>query len=226
MKIVDAGAQPSSPTPSTAPPPTTSAPPVSSDRFSGYAEGGMPWAPAERGFPSRPGAGTNLGNMPGLVVLPNANDTTYGVQRHFTSDMEMDLSSGETALSDRPTPSSTAPSDGHRPANLVPAKGSGHSSFETSPVASHNAVIPEQHQNGAAQFYQQQQNNEGAYMPALQNQGAMAGFGMAGSPGRGAEFAGAQWEMASALTPIGEGMLRELMSIGPMDMGPWEGQAP
>lgn len=226
LKIVDDVAQPDSPPTSTAP--TTSGPPVTSDRapppFSGYTDNAMPWVPADRGFPSRPGAGTNLGSMPGLVVLPNTNDTTYGMQRHFTSEMEMDLSSGDAALSDRPTPSSTAPSDGHRPTNLAPAKGSGHSSFETSPVASHNTGIPGQHQNGAAQGFYQQQGGEG-YIPALQNQGGI-GYTMAGSPGRGAEFAGAQWEMASALTPIGEGMLRELMSIGPMDMGPWEGQAP
>ncbi|KFY91106.1 hypothetical protein V498_05695 [Pseudogymnoascus sp. VKM F-4517 (FW-2822)] len=228
MKIVDNDptVQPSSPTTTSAPAPATSTPPVTSDRapppFSGYADSAMPWIPAERGFPSRPGAGTNLGSMPGIVVLPNANDTTYGVQRHFTSDMDMELSSGDAAVSDRPTPSSTAPSDGHRPGNLAPGKGSGHSSFETSPVASHNVGIPEQHH-----IYQQhQQGGEGGYMPALQNPGAMAGFGMGGSPGRGAEFASAQWEMASALTPIGEGMLRELMSIGPMDIGTWEGQAP
>lgn len=228
MKIVDNDptVQPSSPTTASAPAPATSTPPVTSDRapppFSGYTDSAMPWIPAERGFPSRPGAGTNLGSMPGIVVLPNANDTTYGVQRHFTSDMDMELSSGDAAVSDRPTPSSTAPSDGHRPGNLAPGKGSGHSSFETSPVASHNVGIPEQHH-----IYQQhQQGGEGGYMPALQNPGAMAGFGMGGSPGRGAEFAGAQWEMASALTPIGEGMLRELMSIGPMDIGTWEGQAP
>lgn len=92
---------------------------------------------------------------------------------------------------------------------------------------SHNTGIPEQHQNGAAQdFYQQQQGGGAGYMPTLQNQGGI-GYTMAGSPGRGPEFAGAGWEMASALTPIGEGMLRELMSIGgPMDMGNWEGQAP
>ncbi|OBT40215.1 hypothetical protein VE00_08757 [Pseudogymnoascus sp. WSF 3629] len=219
-------AQPDSPATSAAP--TTSGPPVTSERappqFNGYTDNDMPWIPAERGFPNRPGAGTNLGSMRGLVVLPNANDTTYGMQRHFTSEMEMDLSSGDAAVSDRPTPSSTAPSDGHRPTNLAPTKGSGHSSFETSPVASHNAGIPEQHQNGAAQGFYQQQGGEG-YIPALQSQGGI-GYTMAGSPGRGAEFAGAQWEMASALTPIGEGMLRELMNIGPMDMGPWEGQAP
>ncbi|KFY02671.1 hypothetical protein O988_01997 [Pseudogymnoascus sp. VKM F-3808] len=39
----------------------------------------------------------------------------------------------------------------------------------------------------------------------------------------GAEFA-TGWEMASALTPIGEDKLRELMSIGPMELGGWEGQ--
>lgn len=185
----------------------------------------MPWVPADRGFPSRPGGNTNLGSMPDLVVLRNNNNTTYGMQRQFTSEMDMDLSSGEAPVSDRPTPSSTAPSDGHRPTNLAPAKRSGHSSFETSPVASHNTGIPEQHQNGAAQAFYQQQGGEG-YMPAMHNQGGLGNFAMAGSPGRGAEFAGAQWEMSSALTPIGEGMLRELMSIGPMDMGEWTGHAP
>ncbi|KFY45425.1 hypothetical protein V495_02976, partial [Pseudogymnoascus sp. VKM F-4514 (FW-929)] len=220
-------------TTTTAPDPTTSSLPAPSEHaappFSGFPEGGMSWVHADRGFPSRPGNGTNLGSMPSLVVHPNANDTTYGMQSHFGSDMDVDLSSADAAVSDRPTPSSTAPSDGHRPANLVPTKGSGHSghsSFETSPVASHIAGIPEQHQNGAAQaFYQQQQSGEGGYAPAMQNQN-MGHFTMAGSPGRDAEFAGAGWEMASALTPIGEGMLRELMSIGPMELGGWEGQAP
>ncbi|OBT57440.1 hypothetical protein VE04_01871 [Pseudogymnoascus sp. 24MN13] len=209
LKIVDDVAQPDARPTSTAP--TTSGP---------------PWLHRQRNAlgPRPPRAGTNLGSMPGLVVLPNNNDTTYGMQRHFTSEMEMDLSSGDAALSDRPTPSSTAPSDGHRPTNLAPVKGSGHSSLETSSGASHGTGIPEQHQNGAAQGFYQQQGGEG-YIPALQNQGGI-GYTMAGSTARGAEFAGAQWEMASALTPIGEGMLRELMSIGPMDMGPWQEQAP
>jgi hypothetical protein len=159
--------------------------------------------------------------MPGLVAISNPTDTTYGVQRQFGSDMEMDLSSADNATSDRPTPSSTAPSDGHR-ATLIPRKGphSNRSSYETSPVTTQIGSIPEPFQGvppPAEQARQQQQQffpGEGGYMPPMN--GHAMGYGMAGTPG---------WEMAQGMTPIGEGVFRELMGIGPMDIGGWGEQA-
>jgi hypothetical protein len=48
-----------------------------------------------------------------------------------------------------------------------------------------------------------------------------ASYSMPQTPGRG-EYAGAGgWDMSQGLTPIGEGVFRELMGIAPMDMG-WE----
>lgn len=216
--------------PNAAPPPTTSGQNV--DQFQPYADN-IAWIP-ERGFPTRQGTQQQM-SMADMLALPNGQQTTYGVQRmNFAqSDIDMDLSSGDAGPSDRPTPSSTTASDTR--SNLVPGRSasghSGRSSFETSPVASHQQNISEvrtQSQSVSATFYTS--SGMGAeYISALGQGHAHTGltpgasYSMPETPGRAEYNSAGGWEMSQGLTPIGEGVFRELMGISPMDMG-WEHQ--
>jgi hypothetical protein len=169
------------------------------------------WLP-QNGLPTRPTAPVPSSSLPVTMV------SHFSMQAHlnpYGQDLDMELS--ETGPSDRPTPTSSAPSDGR--SNLQPGKSqsSNHSSFEASPASSHQA-IPDQ--NRSRTFYSSAQ--EYSSIP-LGSTGLTPGnaFSMPETPGRDFTAPGS-WDMSTqGLTPIGEGVLRELMGIGPMDMG-WD----
>lgn len=153
--------------------------------------------------------------MPNISEVPNrprvhpvAMQGLLPTQSEMSSYGQSDLS--DTGPSDRPTPSSSTPSDGR--GNLQPGQGgmahSGRSSFETSPASSNQQSIPNMENRSTNGFY--------SGYPNLRSPGtSLEMFNMAeGNPG--------EWEMpGQGLTPIGEGVFRELMGMGPMDMT-WE----
>lgn len=186
--------------------------------------------------------GFHDGRGASLVVFPDSSgsnvanssiggQSTCGMQRYAPAvpETDIDMSSGDA--NDHRTPSSTAPSDGRsgngNGGGLAPHKPSGsgpglseRSSFDTSPIPTH--------QNGAANLQQQQQmvdrqaasleqvsatfytsSGTGEYMNSAQ------GFSM----GQRQQQGGFQEQNVNGwaqegLTPIGEGVFRELMGIG------------
>ena len=194
-------------------------------------------------FENRHNNGFHDGRGADMVVFPGSSgsdlagsrvggQSTYGLQRYVRTVPEIDLDMSSGDANDHRTPSSTAPSDG-RGGNgnggaLAPHKpsvGSNHglserSSYETSPIP---------HQISATTLQQQQQmvdrqaasleqqvsatfytsGGTGEYMNSTQ------GFSM-GQRQHGA-FGGQNvngWAQQEGLTPIGEGVFRELMGIG------------
>lgn len=182
--------------------------------------------------------GFHDGRGAGLVVFPDASGnnvansgvgrtSTFGVQRYTSTIPEIDLDMGSGDANDHRTPSSTAPSVSGN-AGLVPHKPSGSAqgmsdggSYETSPVP--------QRQNGAANLQQQPQmvdrqglnmeqhvsstfytaTGTGEYMNSAQ------GFSMGQRQQQGGfQEHGVNGWAQEGLTPIGEGVFRELMGIG------------
>ncbi|TVY19646.1 Citrinin biosynthesis transcriptional activator ctnR [Lachnellula arida] len=116
--------------------------------------------------------------------------------------------------SNRPTPNSTTPSDTR--SNLQPGatKSSG-TSYETSPASSNNA----RHSSGDGRSMSAFFNTPTDYsnIPPTGLTPA-ADYSMPETPGRFDVPAG--WEMGNqtnSLTPVGEGVLRQLMGLGPLD---------
>ena len=147
-----------------------------------------------------------------------------GFQSHMSGYGPSDVEFSDPGPSDRPTPSTT-PSDGR--GNLQPAQGrnghSGRSSFETSPASSHRHTVQPDHRV--------QHNNmfTGAEYTGIGPIGTTGltnahTYGMPETPGRDFTATGG-WEMnGQGLTPVGEGVFRELMGMGPMEMG-WDGSS-
>lgn len=118
---------------------------------------------------------------------------------------ENNKNNGEAGLSpdtssNRPTPTSSTPSDSR--SNLQPRSATSRpNSHETSPSAPHNTLLP---------------NGDGRPIPAGYYSTGMTPDAQqyvmqTGSP---------NWEMNSqttGLTPVGEGVFRQLMGLGPMD---------
>jgi len=120
--------------------------------------------------------------------------------------------SPDDGQSNRPTPSSTSPSD----TRLQPGQGqkinSGRTSYETSPASSH-----QNEKTSAAPPYDYSAIGTTGLTPDYIPQ----------TPGGRDQFAvSSGWppELGSTgLTPVGEGLFQQMMGSGPMEMG-WEGQ--
>lgn len=116
--------------------------------------------------------------------------------------------------SNRPTPNSTTPSDTR--SNLQPGatKSSG-TSYETSPASSNNARPSSGDGRSMSAFF-----NTPTDYTNIPPTGLTPGadYSMPETPGRFEVPAG--WEMGNhtnSLTPVGEGVLRQLMGLGPLD---------
>lgn len=125
--------------------------------------------------------------------------------------------------SDRPTPNSTTPSEPR--GNLQPGQTSGGTSYETSPASSHNAPVPPATDSRSmSSFFSTQPDYTGISATGMADNNA---FTMPETPGRDFQVPPG-WEMSgqtTGLTPVGEGVFRQLMGLGPMDpmdLG-WEG---
>ncbi|KAH6678397.1 fungal-specific transcription factor domain-containing protein [Halenospora varia] len=129
------------------------------------------------------------------------------------------------SASNRPTPNSTTPSDS-RP-NLQPGQNnSGGTSYETSPASSHNPALPVTDGRALNSYFPGNADFSNLSSTGMTPDG---GFTMPETPGRTFEVP-AGWEniqQTTGLTPVGEGVFRQLMGLGPMDpmdLG-WEGSS-
>lgn len=141
--------------------------------------------------------GFNMSTAYGHGGFPHNTTTSY-VNGENNKNGEAGLSPDTS--SNRPTPTSSTPSDSRsnlqaRSANSRP------NSHETSPAAPHNTLLP---------------NGDGRSIPS--------GFYSTGMTPDAQQFGmqteSQNWEMnnqTSGLTPVGEGVFRQLMGLGPMD---------
>lgn len=182
----------------------------------------MPWLSSEAGLPLRAMRTVHPVGMQGMLS-PQGSNSPFEVQnmrnygRSESGTVEMDLS--DQTHSDRPTPNSSTPSDTRSSiqASSGQAGQSGGSSFETSPASSH-----QNDNRSAAAFF--------GHATDFSNVGGTGltpnstNFTLPPTPGRGNDFNVPNgWELSNqGLTPVGEGVFRELMGMGPMDMG-WDG---
>lgn len=182
--------------------------------------------------------GFHDGRGAGLVVFPDASGSnvansgvgrtsTYGTQRYTSAVPEIDLDMSSGDADGHRTPSSTAPSVNGNGGGLAPHKPSGsgqgmsdRGSYEVSPVPQHH---------GAASLQQQQHMVD--RQDVTMEQHVSSTFYTASGTGEymnsAQEFSMGQRQQQSGfheqnvngwaqegLTPIGEGVFRELMGIG------------
>jgi hypothetical protein len=128
--------------------------------------------------------------------------------------------------SNRPTPNSSNTSEPRQ--NLQPGQAaSGRTSYETSPASSHQsrvATTVSQPQRPLSAFFASQPDFTNVPSTGLSPD---SNFAMPETPGRDYPVPPG-WEMAqqgTGLTPVGEGVFRQLMGLGPadpMDLESWE----
>jgi len=167
--------------------------------------------------------------LQGLVIGQDAR-TTYGSENMNSAGYGNGGSSNgaDTGLSpdtaqsasNRPTPNSTTPSD-TRPNLQAGQTNSGGTSYETSPASSHQNRIPPTDGRSMSSFFPGQPDYSS--IPATGMTPDNNAFSMPETPGRGFDVPSG-WEMnnqmngqTTGLTPVGEGVFRHLLGLGPMD---------
>lgn len=139
----------------------------------------------------------------------NYMNTTDGSNNGGDSGLSPDT---QHSNSNRPTPNSTTPSESR--SNLQPgATGSGGTSYETSPASSHNARAPSADGRSMSSFFNGQPDYSNIPSTGLTPGGQ---FSMPETPGRDFDVPNG-WDQTNGLTPVGEGVLRQLMGLGPLD---------
>lgn len=202
--------------------------PASATRTDSFANGRGNWDnPASGSGPDvqRTLQGLALGDIPNNPYSLDRGPGTGGyVNSEASASNDTGLSPDTTqSTSNRPTPNSSTTSDS-RP-NLQPGHGSGSASFETSPAASGGARLPATDGRSMSSFFANQPDYSGISSTGMTPDSNA--FVMPETPGRGFDVPPG-WEMSqqsTGLTPVGEGVFRQLMGLGPMDpmdIG-WEG---
>ncbi|CZR60899.1 related to Zn(II)2Cys6 transcriptional activator [Phialocephala subalpina] len=186
------------------------------------------WMPIDqssrRGDVQRTLQGLALGDIqqPNFTTR-DLNGSGYGPSRNSTGDSGLSPDTQDSS-SNRPTPNASTPSDTR--SNLHAAQGSsGATSFSTSP-ASQQSRVPTTDGRAMSSFF----STHPDYTNIAPSTGLTPGneFTLPETPGRGFDVPSG-WEMSNqantGLTPVGEGVFRQLMGLGPMDpmdIG-WEG---
>jgi hypothetical protein len=141
------------------------------------------------------------------------NSSGYGnSESSTTGDTSLSPDTGNSA-SNRPTPNASTPSD-TRP-SLQPGQNSGRTSYETSPASS-NQRLPATDGRSMSSFFSTQPDYSNITATGLTPDNT---FTMPETPGRSFDVPSG-WEMSNqttGLTPVGEGVFRTLMGLGPMD---------
>lgn len=198
---------------------------ASADPIRAFDDIGTNWTPLPDHAPQH---GHDMQHsLQGLVIesLPPRNyrsgdmNSTGYVNSENSNSVDAGLSP-DTAHSgsNRPTPSSTTPSEPR--AHMQPRrKKSGGKSYETSPAPSHQqARVVGNDTRSMSTFFSAQPDYSSIPATGL---AADNNEYMPGSPGRSGDFPIHNgWEMNQAttgLTPVGEGVFRQLMGLGPMD---------
>jgi hypothetical protein len=141
------------------------------------------------------------------------NSSGYGNSESSTT-ADTGLSPDTTnSASNRPTPNASTPSD-TRP-SLKQGQNSGGASYETSPATS-NQRLPTTDGRALGSFFSTQPDYSNITASGLTPDNT---FTMPETPGRSFDIPSG-WEMSNqttGLTPVGEGVFRTLMGLGPMD---------
>lgn len=141
------------------------------------------------------------------------NSSGYGnSESSTTADTGLTPDTANSA-SNRPTPNASTPSD-TRP-SLKPGQSSGGPSYESSPATS-NQRIPSTDGRAMGSFFASQPDYSNITATGLTPDNT---FTMPETPGRSFDVPSG-WEMSNqttGLTPVGEGVFRTLMGLGPMD---------
>ena len=151
------------------------------------------------------------------------NSTSYGNSESSNTGAETGLSPDTMhSNSNRPTPNSSTPSESR--SNLQPGQSNSQGgSYAASPTASNQARVPPHDGRTLSSFFSTQPDYSS--IPAGLTPDNT--FSMPETPGRSFDVPSG-WEMnnqSTGLTPVGEGVFRTLMGLGPMDpmdLG-WEG---
>lgn len=179
-------------------------------------------SPTDQADVQRNMQGLALGSLP-RNTYGSGDLSNGGYVRSESSNNDAGLSPNTgNSGSDRPTPNSTTPSETR--AKHPPT--SGGTSYETSPASSHNARVPPPHDSRPmSAFFSTQPDYTN--IPSTGMTPDNNAFTMPETPGRDFQVPPG-WEMSqqtTGLTPVGEGVFRQLMGLGPMDpmdLG-WEG---
>jgi hypothetical protein len=169
--------------------------------------------------------GLAIGSVPTANYGPgDLNSNSYGnSDSSNAADTGLSPDTGHSA-SNRPTPNSTTPSD-TRPSLLSGQNTSDGPSYQTSPVTSHQRV-PVTDGRSMSSFFTTQPDYSNIPATGFTPDNA---FTMPETPGKDFSIPSG-WEMSAqttGLTPVGEGVFRHLMELGPMDpmdLG-WEGSS-
>jgi hypothetical protein len=161
--------------------------------------------------------GLALGNIPQSTYRPgDLNSSGYGNSESSTgADTGLSPDTNHST-SNRPTPNASTPSD-TRPNLQSGQSGSGGTSYATSP-ASNQSRLPTTDGRSMSSFFA----NQPDYSNIIPATGLTPDntFAMPETPGRGFDVPSG-WEMSNqattGLTPVGEGVFRTLMGLGPMD---------
>jgi len=168
-------------------------------------------------------------NLQGLAIGDIHRSAAYGsgdLHSYGNSDSSNGADTGLSpdttqSSSNRPTPNASTPSDS-RPNLKQGQSNSGAVSYETSPASSHQNRPPADSRSMSSFFSTQPDYSN------IPSTGMTPDFSMPETPGRGFEVPHG-WEMSnqptSGLTPVGEGVFRQLLGLGPMDAMDiaWEG---
>ncbi|KAE8453812.1 hypothetical protein EG329_009324 [Mollisiaceae sp. DMI_Dod_QoI] len=168
--------------------------------------------------------GLALGDIPqSTYTARDLNGSGYGPSENSTGADTGLSPDTQHSSSNRPTPNASTPSDS-RSSVQTGQSGSGTTSFTTSPAS--QSRVPPTDGRALSSFFSTQPD----YTNIIPGTGMTPGneFTMPETPGRGFDVPSG-WEMSNqtttGLTPVGEGVFRQLMGLGPMDpmdIG-WEG---
>ncbi len=161
--------------------------------------------------------GLSQGNAGQMYDNPGSSHGQMGGygQSNSANNVDLDLSSDQNH-SDRPTPSSSTASSLQPGQNQPGRSHSERSSFDASPVSSHQ---PQGDTSRAANAFFNHTPDFANVGPTGMTPGST--FSLPATPRDFTVPNG--WEMSNqGLTPVGEGVFQQLMGMGPMDMA-WDG---
>jgi len=195
----------------------------SSDTFNSNFSGERSnWLPIQE----HPQSTGPISKIQGLVI-GNANSYGSREPNAYSSSSNHGADSGlspNTGTSNHPTPNSTTPSD-TRPSNIQASRNnSGGNSYETSPTAPNQNRLPANDGRIMSNFFSTHPDYNGITTTGMTPDNT---FNMPETPERDFTVPNG-WDMnaqtSTGLTPVGEGVFRHLMGLGPMDpMDIWEG---
>jgi hypothetical protein len=194
--------------------------PASATRSTGMGNGGSDWtntaAPHQGSDVHKTMQGLALGDINNNPFISEGSGTGTGyVNSEASASVDTGLSPDAQSNSSRPTPNSSTGSDSR--SNLQPGQSaSGTTSYETSPAAS-GPRVPTTDGRLMGSFFANQPDYSS--IPSSGMTPDNSAFALPETPGRVFDVPPG-WEMSqqtTGLTPVGEGVFRQLMGLGPMD---------